>query len=259
MRSSSNLLNWLLAISLLIIYQHPITVNAKLDSGKVHLSGVKSESTLVKFAISSSSTAKIDVNFTSYGMYENEQELRLRIYIDDDWKKYKKLTLCSEKIKLAQRAIPIIFDYKGSMPDDRKGKKKKKSTVEMYTARVQHEIMNPPNLRRSVKKDRRRYFYFVVDDCSLERFQHDAQIPDMLYDLSILNGRPKGTGKLHWEHLPADEDTVGYLLVLTIISSGLLAMLLFYRLARSVGGEVHVAIGKLSLSCDIYLSCELLF
>jgi len=149
MRSSSNLLNWLLAISLLIIYQHPITVNAKLDSGKVHLSGVKSESTLVKFAISSSSTAKIDVNFTSYGMYENEQELRLRIYIDDDWKKYKKLTLCSEKIKLAQRAIPIIFDYKGSMPDDRKGKKKKKSTVEMYTARVQHEIMNPPNLRRS--------------------------------------------------------------------------------------------------------------
>ena len=182
-------------------------------------------------------------------MYENEQELRLRIYVDDDWRKVKKEPLCSEKVKYAQRALPIVFDYVGSRPDDRKGKNKRTDKVELYTARIQHDITNPPNpYRKPTKQDRRRYFYFVVDDCSLERFNHDANVPDLVYDLSIMNGRPiaggRNKGELKWEHLPADEDGVGYLLVLTIIFSGMLSLLLFYRLARSVGGEVHVAIRK---------------
>ena len=239
----------LLLFMTLFILIHPSS--AKLDSGNVHLSGVKTESTLVKFAVSKSSTARIDVNFTSYGMYENEQELKLRIYTDDDWRTYTKTPLCSDKIKLAQRAIPIVFDYYGTLPDDRKGKNKRKDKVEMYKSRIQHEINNPPWVKNpssrnpAKKKDRSRYFYFVVDDCSLERYAHDSKVPDIIYDISIQNGRTnERTGEVTYEHLPADEDGIGYLLVMTVIFSGILTMLLFYRLARSVGGEVHVAIRK---------------
>ena len=41
--------------------------DAKFKSGKAHLSGVKTEATLVKFAVSAESTARLDVNITSYG------------------------------------------------------------------------------------------------------------------------------------------------------------------------------------------------
>lgn len=159
---------------------------------------------------------------------------------------------------LSQRAAPIVFDYKGSVPDDRSGKKKT-DRVEMYTSRIQHEIENPPNpQRRPSKKDRPRYFYFVVDDCSLERFAHDGKIPDITYTISLQNGRPSSSGKITYEHLPADEDGIGFLLVLTILFSGGLAMLLFYRFARTIGGEVHVAIRKLFYDEEKYLFVSLL-
>ena len=54
---------WLVAVFLLLL----APANAKITSGKIHLSGVKTEATLVKFAISPSSSAKIDLNITSYG------------------------------------------------------------------------------------------------------------------------------------------------------------------------------------------------
>lgn len=38
--------------------------HAKVTSGRVHLSGVKTESTLVKFAVSRGAGAKIDLNIT---------------------------------------------------------------------------------------------------------------------------------------------------------------------------------------------------
>lgn len=56
---------WLVAVFLLIL--EPANVWAKITTGKIHLSGVKTEATLVKFAISPSSSAKIDLNITSYG------------------------------------------------------------------------------------------------------------------------------------------------------------------------------------------------
>jgi len=226
-------------------------VSAKLTSGQVHLNGAKTESTLVKFAISQSASAKIDLNITSYGMYEDEKELRFRVYADDEWPKVKRKPLCSEKVTLSERAVPIVFEYSRNAPppgtkESPRKKLKKGEWVEMYTARVQLDIKNPP----TPKKSRRvRYFYFTIDDCSLERFSHDNKIPDIFYHISVLNVRRSSGGELIYDHLPADEDGMGFLLVLTIGVSGTLTMLLFFRFVGKLGGEVHVAILVVMAAC----------
>jgi hypothetical protein len=220
----------------------------------VHLSGAQTESTLVKFAVSPSSTGKIDVLLTSYGMYENELELKMHIYADEEWPAVKRATLCSQKVRLAQKSLPIVFDYKGMMPDTRPGKKKT-DRAEMYTSRIQTEIENPPSGRIAQgkeRKDRSRYFYFLIDDCSLERYNHDDKAPDITFDATILNGS---------DHLPADEAGIGFLLVLTLAFSGALTMLLLFKLLRTIGGEVHVAIIIVIAACGCNAAsslCELI-
>jgi len=186
-------------------------------------------------------------------MYENEQELRLRVYTDDDWPQVRKKTLCSEKIEFAQTSFPIVFDYKGMERDDRPGKKKT-DRVEIYTARVQR-IINMPRARTV----RNRYFYFIVDDCSLERSFRDSKIPDMFYKIQVMNGRG-GKMDMTFEHLPADEEGIGFLLLLNLLLSGALTLLLFYRLASSIGGDVHVAVVIVMAACacnGLSALCEL--
>ncbi|KAL7552720.1 hypothetical protein ACHAWF_015953 [Thalassiosira exigua] len=236
--------------------------SAKIDAGKVHLTGAKTESTLVKFAVSASGAAKFDVNFTTYGMYEDEQALRLRVYVDEEWPMVQREPLCSEKVKFGQRQYPIVFDFQEKRPDDRPGKKRG-DTVDVYAARVKDAIPNPPNPRSKFgqkKKDRSRYFYFAVDDCSLERSYHDGKIPDMSYAMSVENGRPSPTGEMAYDHLPSDEDGIRFLMALTILFSGFLSLLLFYRLARTMGGEVHVAVFVVMAAClanALSATCEL--
>ena len=253
-------------IAVTVVFLLANACDAKISSGKVHLSGVKTESTLVKMAISSGGSAKLDLNLTSYGMYVDEKELRLRMYVDEEWPKVRRLPLCSDKVQLAQQGVPIVFDYKGTKMDDRKGKNKI-PLKEMYGARIQIEVPNPPNPhRRPKKKDRSRYYYFTIDDCSLERSNQDGKIPDILFDLSVLNGRPSpsnqsNNGPLNFGHLPSDEDGIGFLLMLTIIFSGGLTMLLFYKFARTIGGEVHIAILVVMAACltnGLSSLCELL-
>ncbi|EED95857.1 predicted protein [Thalassiosira pseudonana CCMP1335] len=246
-------------LSILLLASAPVT--AKISSGKAHLSGANTESTLIKFPVSASSSAKIDINLTSYGMYEDEQQLRLHVYDDEDWRKVTRTPLCTDKAQMALQAIPIVFDFKGKERDDRSGKK---GLVEIYTARIQTTMQNPPppvgRFRRQ-KKDRPRYFYFAIDDCSLEKYDHDGKMPDMKYDISILNVRPSSSGEPIYEHLPADEDGIGLLLVLSLVFSGALALLLFYKFASTLGGEVHVAILVVMAACacnGLSSLCELI-
>jgi hypothetical protein len=249
----------LLTVAVASIISH---ADAKVSSGNVHLSGAQTESTLVKFAVSPSSTGKIDVLLTSYGMYENELELKMHIYSDEEWPTVRRSPLCSQKVRLAQKSFPIVFDYKGMMPDTRPGKKKT-DRVEMYTSRIKAEIENPPNGRIAPgkeRKDRSRYFYFLIDDCSLERYNHDDKAPDITFDATIYNVRPSARGE-YSDHLPADEAGIGLLLVLTLLFSGALTMLLLFKLLRTIGGEVHVAIIIVIAACGCNAAsslCELI-
>lgn len=218
-------------------------------------------------------------------MYENEQQLKLRVYVDDDWPQYKKKATCEEKVKLAAISYPIVFDYQGTTSVTSGSEK----SVELYKATVQNVLRNPPDnvgnnaggitrgppQKRKTKKmkDRSRYFYFVVDDCNLERYNSDNKIPDLYYTAAVLNGRAsssksgggrslngaKEDGPFVYEHLPADEDGIRLLLVLTVLFSGLLTTLLFYNLARSIGGEVHIAIREFSFCWTLLASLFLKF
>eukprot|EP00573_Skeletonema_grethae_P000851 CAMPEP_0201686312 /NCGR_PEP_ID=MMETSP0578-20130828/809_1 /ASSEMBLY_ACC=CAM_ASM_000663 /TAXON_ID=267565 /ORGANISM="Skeletonema grethea, Strain CCMP 1804" /LENGTH=519 /DNA_ID=CAMNT_0048170359 /DNA_START=116 /DNA_END=1675 /DNA_ORIENTATION=- len=252
-RSYNRIIKMLLAAAIASILIIPHS-EAKVSSGKVTLSGAQTESTLVKFAVSPSTAGKIDVLLTSYGMYENEIELKMHIYAEEEWPAVKRSTLCSQKIQMAQKSLPIVFDYKGMMPDTRPGKKKT-DRAEIYTSRIQTEIENPPSGRLTkgkARKDRSRYFYFLVDDCSLERYNHDEKAPDIIFDATVLNGG---------DHLPADEAGIGFLLVLTLAFSGALALLLMFKLLRTIGGEVHVAIIVVIAACACNAAsslCELI-
>lgn len=264
MASSASIFSRVLLLQIAVIVSIIISLpyaDAKVSSGKVHLSGASTESTLVKFSVSPSSTGKIDVLLTSYGMYENEQELQMHIYADEEWPQVKKLTLCSQKVRLAQKSVPIVFDYKGMMPDTRPGKKKT-DRAEIYTSRIQTTIENPPRGRLAQgkeRKDRSRYFYFLIDDCSLERYNHDDKAPDITFDATILNVRPSSNGEYN-DHLPSDEAGIGFLLVLTLLFSGALTLLLLFKLLRTIGGEVHVAIIIVIAACGCNAAsslCEL--
>ena len=245
-------------MALLLILSRVGVARAKLQSGEVHLSGVKTESTLVKFAVPASSSVELIVNVTSYGMYVNEKELRLRVYVDDEWPTVRREPLCREKVKHALLSIPIVFDYKGKLQDDRHGgnKKNKKNNnmVEMYESRVRATLDNPPRPKpdrssRSSRppvprKDRSRYFYFAIDDCSLEESYGDDKVPDVIYSASVRNGRrppPADDGdggggretEVIYDHLPADEDGIRPLLLMTLAFSVILLAVLFLSMART--------------------------
>jgi hypothetical protein len=246
-------------MALLLILSRVGVARAKLQSGKVHLSGVKTESTLVKFAVPASSSVELIVNVTSYGMYVNEKELRLRVYVDDEWPTVRREPLCREKVKHALLSIPIVFDYKGKLQDDRHGgnKKNKKNNnmVEMYESRVRATLDNPPRPKpdrssRSSRppvprKDRSRYFYFAIDDCSIEESCGDDKVPDAIYSASVRNGRrppPADDGdggggretEVIYDHLPADEDGIRPLLLMTLAFSVILLAVLFLSMARTM-------------------------
>ncbi|KAL3786732.1 hypothetical protein HJC23_005295 [Cyclotella cryptica] len=250
----------ILLISMLLLLT---PADAKITSGFAHLSGAKTESTLVKFAVSPQSSVSIDINITSYGMYEDEQALRLHIYDDDDWTSVRREPLCSEKIKWADKSIPVVFDFKGKRRDDRPGKKKT-DIVDYYTAHITAEIENPPppnaRFRHKTKADRSRYFYFTIDDCSLEKYNHDNKVPDMVYTVKVMNVHRSVDGIPTYDHLPADEGGIGMLLLVTLFFSGALALMLFYKFVRSIGGDVHVAILVVMAACGcngISALCEL--
>ena len=256
----------------------PTCINAKVQSGKVHLSGVKTESTLVKFAVPPSSSVELDVTINSYGMYIDEKDLRIRIYVDDEWPSVRHETMCTKKITYSLRSVPVIMEYVGTVHDDRRVKTNG-NLVEMYASRVIVELDNPPprlpsdhvhaagkTRHQLARSDRSRYYYFVIDDCSLEERYNDNKIPDMTYTASVKVARwgyhHDHEGMIYSEHLPADEDGIRPLLYVTILFSSALLLLLLRSMVQTTStGEVHVAILIVMAACitnGLSAVCELL-
>jgi hypothetical protein len=216
-------------------------------------------------------------------MYINEKDLRIRIYVDDEWPAVRRETTCTKKITYSLRSIPVVMEYVGTVHDDRKVKTKDNSNlVEMYTSHVIVELDNPPptlpnnhihavgktkyQLERSIRS---RYYYFVIDDCSLEEQYNDNKIPDMTYTATVKVARwinhHDHEDMIYSEHLPADEDGIRPLLYVTILFSSVLLLLLLRSIVQtsssSGGGEVHVAILIVIVACitnGLSAVCELI-
>jgi hypothetical protein len=239
---------------------HLLLVSAKTVSGQFQLSGHHTEHVLTSFAVLPTG-GSVQVNFTvaNHGMYEDERFIRLRLYRDVEWPKYLKAKRCKDKVAYAQRQERILFEYV-------------------------NETWQTPNpllvliVNTVEEKERYRphYWYVVVDDCMLEDWQKDARIPPLQFELQIFNhlpnpheGKPvdEETGDpvphIIMYHLSADEVHLVLLHTVTLISSGLLALLLLCNVVlrmNTAKQTVHVSILWVALAAGLDATsslCEL--
>ena len=144
---------------------------------------------------------ELDVAIRSYGMYANKRGLRVPAYVDDEWPHVRWETLCTSKITYSLQSVPVVLDYVGAVHDDWKVVKTAANLVELYASHVTAVLDNPTprlpkdHIRASGKSsreldrtDRPRYYYFVIDDCSLEQRYNNDKIPDMTFTATVKSG-----------------------------------------------------------------------
>ena len=191
---------------------------AKKVSGSFKLTGEHSEHVLTSFAVVPTG-ARLSVNLsTGKQMYEEEQYLRFHLFQDTDWPKFQKALTCEDRVRFTLQQQRITFDY----IDD-----KWKATE--LQAEIDIAKYNPAK----AAQQRPHYWYLVVTDCSLETgFQRDQRIPQMHYEVDIVNLLDKSHQKT--SHLSADEMNLTSLHMFTFLLSGLMALYLLGRIAQQV-------------------------
>jgi Rhodopsin-like GPCR transmembrane domain len=196
---------------------------SRRTSGEFVLSGVNSEQTLSSFALSPYARGWFDVTLSSPTLYENEQNLKLYYFTDENWNQVLRATTCEEKVKLAKDSRPIRFEYM-------------RSPIDQW----QFIVSSPLDQER---ESRPHYWYFVVADCSLEYQYRDGRIPKITYSINIWNdvsGLPNSkqpvnhthtNNKNIMSHLSADETGIVSIHYMTFCFSGLIAFLMALYIA----------------------------
>lgn len=231
----------------LLLWLAPTVVSKKV-SGSFRLNGADTEYSLTSFALSSFARGWMDLILTTKEMYVNEQSLALHLYIDTDWSRVRKAPTCKEKTQLAKRTVNVRFDYIQS--------------TDSYKATLGVPL-NQEN------EDRTHYWYMLIDDCSLEYFNHDDSVPKVHFELQAWNdvgGKAKsntgGSKSVELTHLPADEVSMSKLHIITMVVSLLIAVGMGLRILQLLyrTQSVHAALCLVALAavCDAASSfCEL--
>ncbi len=149
---------------------------AKRTRGYFRLSGVNTEKVLSSFVVGPKG-GRLTVRLGIDDPYPNDQHLKLRIYNDTVWNKFQKATICTDKIKYAMTTTDLSFVVKGTGPLAPKGGK--------WQAVKTINLADPND--EATKIDVPRYYYFVVDDCSLEQYLQDGAVPNMYYEITTWN------------------------------------------------------------------------
>lgn len=166
-------------------------------SGDFRLSGLNTEHVLGSFAINPKGRGVMKVTFTSKDPYKNDaRTVRVRMYKDDEWSAFKREPSCGEKVPHATQSEEVLM-----IANKGKG----------YVAEARAFTMDNSN------NERAHYYYFVIDDCSLELYMHDHLVPKMHYNLQVWN---------EGSHLSADETHLKKLHAVTLMLSGILAALM---------------------------------
>jgi Rhodopsin-like GPCR transmembrane domain len=184
-------LAWCLWLPVLLL---PRWTNGKTTSGRFRLSGLNTEYVLGSFAVSPNKMGSLKVTFKSKEPYQMNKDLFVRLYRDDKWGDYQKAPSCTEKIPF-------------SITNEQVTSRKKQNH---YEAEVSMQLNNH-------KDDQSHYFYFVITDCSLEFYMHDASIPQMSFTLQAWNDG---------SHVSAAESHLKNMHTITLILSGILAIAL---------------------------------
>ena len=234
---------WGLLLSVLLLL--PPNVLSKRTRGKFKLSGANTEHVMSSFAVNVMG-GRATIRIGSDEMYENEQRLKLHIYTESVWKAFRKATLCSEKIELALKSYDLSFNFKGDGPMvPRGGKWQAVKTVMLGDPNTDEKLPHPT------------FFYFVVDDCSLERYLHDNKIPMLNYEVNTWNYIHDAHSKhKRTSQLGAEEDglfdTHGVTAVFSAITVGWLFLNMTARLARKKNNNtVHAAVLWIGLAAAL--------
>lgn len=233
--------SYLLYYFLLLIQQQQIVVHSKKTSGDFKLSGINSDYVLSNFAISNSASIQIIMN-TGQIVYPGT--VTLRAYSDIVWKQYNKATTCESKIKYAHQSILVDFQYQTIAI---KNIKIWRSSNTFYINAIPANAY--PNHNRTY------YWYFVIDDCSLEQYYMDNKVPIIHYDISLLNYLNNEHTGIN-THFSADQFHLKFYHIITmILSSTVLCRLLYtiiYQIfftrnsnggsSNSGGSSIHIAV-----------------
>jgi hypothetical protein len=223
---------WSLFLGLLLLL--PKGVLAKRTKGTFKLSGAQTEVVLSNFAVSPEG-GRATFRIGCDEMYENEKPLMLHVYKDDVWAKFQKTPLCADKIKLAHHTSDLAFAFKGDGPLAPAGGKWQAVTTILLGEPSEDQL------------PRSTFFYFVVDDCSLERYFHDNKIPPLTFVVDSWNYRTDRNNKIRTTQLGAEESWLFDLHTITAFLSAVIFAWLFFnmtaRFARKKNNNtVHAAV-----------------
>jgi hypothetical protein len=172
-------------------------VKAKTVSGDFQLSPDNSDHILGSFAIAPRHTGLVKITLSTRGKVYEDEHLRFRFFKDDNYIEYQKSDFCDEKVLQSGFSQPIEFYPDNDMEEN----------IYEYNLKLDASNLQRPH-----------YFYFIVDDCSLEGESFDAnQTPKIYYNMEAYNDG---------SHLSADELHLKSMYTLALaISCGLLAFM----------------------------------
>jgi hypothetical protein len=196
--------------------------SAKTTSGDFRLSGLNTEYVLASFAVSAKANGYMKVVLTAKTPYIDDRSVRLRMYKDDQWPVYQKTPACVDKIKHAKSEERVVLSPKRGI----------------FTTELLMTMENRD-------EDRAHYYYFVMDDCSLEMYMHDESVPELHYKLETWNDG---------NHFSADEKHLKKLHLVTLIVSGILGIIMALAIMKQLHTQnsVHAAMFLVmaAASCD---------
>ena len=246
-------------------------VVAKVVEGDFVLSGVTTEHVLTSFAIRpQGGRVEVWLTLPDGAVYPNDQHLKFRLYRDIEWPRVQKAYTCREKVQHAQMILSVHFD-----PDD--------DEVDNpdYVAHEKVLMFND----KDGSSQRLHYWYFVIDDCTLEEVFQDSAIPKIHYEIKVWNHLSNdkdndNDSTTNLTHLSADEWHLSTLHTITLVCSALVATLLWTnavlklvgggkgggsspsnKSSASGGGVVHAAVLWMSIAASLDAAsslCELL-
>ncbi len=200
---------------------HIPSAQSKTVTGDFKLSGVNTEHVLTTFAVMPEG-GRVEVRLSAKHGYDQSNPLLFRLFRDTDWPAYLRAMTCNEKKKYAMLSHPIVWEHN--------------SEKSVWEATVSTFILN--DMDGSSKRNH--YWYFVIDDCSLEQYMQDHRVPKMHFTLTVRNQFPNKS----FTHLSADEEHLARLHTVTLLLSGFYAIMLTFKIVTDIMHKksVHAAL-----------------
>jgi hypothetical protein len=187
---------------------------ARALTGEFQLSPSKTGHVVGSFAVSAGQRGRVKITLFTPAPYEDDRGVRFRMFMDDSYSNYQQATSCYKKILTTTRSEPVAFG----------------NNTEGHFYEVEMEMDN-------TLKKRPHYYYFVVDDCSMEAYGSmqftPPDVPVIYYGFQAWN---------NGSHLSADEAHLKSLHAFTFGVSATLALLMGFAIMAQLSrnSSVHI-------------------